>query len=252
MMDRKSLDEHLEFAETCSRLAFFWTYELAAVRPQENMEFILRQRSPLYHVALGLDTAKPLEIFSHFPKADSASDFEEKMWLQCRDYILKRAKDHYPDSVGMGLHGVWQAECFKFDPPRPDHPLRCSFHIGNARAPESIFADRRYIVEHLLLLLDLMEKEHGAAEIATGTWLNSNSFWLHFFPHDWQDHMEDRPEIPLWHLGYWGQIISARGTCNLKTCQFIRKNRRLRYKMRYSWSSIPNLRQHLLNMQKEL
>ena len=250
-MVRKSLEEHLAFAENCSRLAFFFAYNLAAKRPEETLEFILRQRSPLYHVALGLDPEVPQEIFSRFPAAGSAGDFEEKMGRQCHDFILNRAKEHYPDSLGMGLHGKWQAECFKFDPPKPDFPGRCFFHIGNARAPESLFADRKYIADHLLLMLELMEKEYGATEAATGSWLNSSPIWLSFFPDEWQNNMVDRPSVPSWHLGYWGQIVSARGTCNLKTCEFIREHRRLRYVMRYSWCAISVLRQHLINLNEK-
>ena len=247
-MTRKSLEEHLVFVENCARLAFFFAYHLAAKRPEETLEYVLRQRSPLYHVALGLDPEVPQEIFSLFPAVESAADFEEKMWEKCRIFIVSRAKKHYPDSLGMGLHGIWQAECFRFDPPRPDFPGRCSFHIGNARAPESLFADRKYIADRLLLMLDIMEKEYGATEAATGSWLNSHPIWLSFFPDEWQSHMVDRPAILSWHLGYWGQIVSARGICNLKTCQFIREHCSLRYAMRYSWCAIPVLRQHLINM----
>ena len=49
-MERKSLEEHLFFAENCSRLAFFFAYDLAEKRPEETLEFILRMRSPLYHL----------------------------------------------------------------------------------------------------------------------------------------------------------------------------------------------------------
>ena len=249
-MTRKTLEEHLVSAEDCARLAFFFAYDLAARRPGETLEFVLRQRSPLYR-SLGLDPEVPQEIFSRFPAAGSASDFEEKMWHQCRDYILNRARVHYPESHGMGLHGVWQAECFKFDPPRPEFPGRCTFHIGNARAPESLFADRKYVIDHLLLMLDLMEKEYGATEAGTGSWLNSHPAWLGYFPEEWQKHMVDRPAVPLWHLGYWGQIVSARGTCNLKTCRFIREHHRLRYAMRYSWCAIPVLREHFIKLKQE-
>ena len=250
-MNRKSLEEHLVFAEDCARLAFFFAYDLAEKHPDETLESILRQRSPLYHVALGLDHKVPLEIFTRFPAASSAADFEVKMWNQCREFILRRSEVYYPDSLGMGLHGIWQAECFKFDRPLPGFPGRCFFHIGNARAPESLFADRKYIADHLLLMLDLMEKEYGAKEAATASWLNSKPVWLSFFPDEWQLHMEDRPALPQWHLGYWGQIVSARGTCNLKTCQFIREHRKLRYTDRYSWCPIPVLRRHLVNMNEK-
>jgi len=250
-MTRKTLEEHLEFAGDCARLAFFFAYDLAAKRPEETLESVLRLRSPLYHVALGLDPEVPQDIFTVFPDAGSASDFEEKMWRQCRDFILSRAEKHYPDSLGMGLHGVWQAECFKFDPPKPDFPGRCSFHIGNARAPESLFADWKYVADHLLLMLDLMEKEYGATEAATASWLNSKPMWLRFFPNEWQDRMTDRPTVPLWHLGYWGQIVSARGTCNRNACRYIREYRRLRYAMRSSWCPIPVLRQHLAGLREE-
>ena len=250
-MNRKSLEEHLGFAEDCARLAFFFAYDLAGKRPEETLEFILRLRSPLYHVALGLDPEVPQEIFSTFPDAGSAADFEEKMWHQCRDFILCRAEKHYPNSLGMGLHGTWQAECFRFDPPKAEFPGRCAFHIGNARAPESLFADRKYVADHLLLMLDLMEKEYGATEAGTGSWLNSSPAWLSFFPDEWQNNMIDRPATPLWHLGYWGQIITARGTCNPKTCRFIREHGTMRYPMRYSWCPIPVLRRHLIKMNEE-
>ena len=248
---KKTLAEHIDFTRSCARLAFYATYLLASILPEESMEYILRQRSPLYKVALGLDPEVPLAVFSHFPQAENAEDFEEKMWRQCGDFILERAEVYYPDSAGMKMHGVWQAECFRFDPPAQLQPRRCTFHIGNPKAPDSIFSDREYVIDHLLLMLDLMEKEYGATEAGTSSWLNSNPHFLRYFPNSWQEHFIDRPPIPLWHLGYWGQIITARGTFNEKNARYFREHLAMRYPLRYSWCGIDELRTHLKSFREK-
>ena len=145
----------------------------------------------------------------------------------------------------MGLHGVWQAECLKFDLPKQEYPQRCMFHIGNATAPDSIFRIPGYLQKHLLMLADLTEKTYNATELGTATWLNSNPCWLAYFPEEWRTHMEARPVIPLWHLGYWGQIITARGTFNSAAGTYLREHGTLRYPFAHSWCGISALREHL-------
>ncbi len=245
---RKTLAEHLEFVESTARLSFFFAFRMKPRLPDETLEHILRLRMPLYHVALGLNPEVPVEPFQHFPDAGDAAGFEEEMWCQCREFIVERGRTFYPDSQGMGLRGIWQAECFKFDPPRPETPRRCVFHIGNAKAPDSIFSDSTYIAEHLLEMLNLAEREYSCTEVCTGTWLNSNPHWLKFFPQEWQLRMEERPEIPLWHLGYWGQIVTSKGLFNEKNGNYIREHDALRHRMRWSCSSLANLKKHLKGM----
>ncbi len=243
--DRKTPAEHLEFAEAASRLAFWFAFSLKMRGSAEPLEFILRERTPLYHVALGLDPEIPLDIFSGLPEAGSASEFEEKMWRRCCGWIRKRAAEQYPQSLGMGLHGVWQCESLKYDPPHKDSPEVCHFHIGNGRAPGSIFDDPDYLPEKLLELMERSGKEFGYVSLATSSWLNSYPRWLALFPEEWRKNLTPRDPLPLWHLGYWGQIVTSRGVFHEKTGKFIRENLVMRYPFTASHGSFESIKQFL-------
>lgn len=231
-----------------ARLAFFFSYQLQTKCPVESLESILRERSPLYHVALGLDPYSDtvIPVLRELPPASNTAEFELKMYKQCAAFIEARGYEYYPVSQGMGVRkGIWQAESLKFDPPRAETPQRCGFHIANAKAPGSIFDDPAYLPKCLLRIADLAEAQYGATELSTSSWLNNVSKWLSLFPQEFTDNRIERTKIPLWHLGYWGQIINARGLYHVPNGEYARKQNELRYSTYFSFCSIEKLRKHL-------
>lgn len=60
--------------------------------------------------------------------------------------------------------------------------------------------------------------------------------------------MKKHPEIPLWHLGDWEKIVTAKGLFNEKTGNHVPEHDGLRYRMRSSCCSLANPEKHLKGM----
>ncbi len=254
LKSKKSLEEHCAFVEDLCRISFFIAFKLQKRLPHLNLDQILRVHTPFYYHALELENSVVIpgvEVID----ADTAEEFEEEMWESIRTLALSRAVRFYHSSVGMNPPANYNAGSLRYDKPLSGLPANhCNFHIANAVAPDSIFTDPKYLPNCFLELMDKSEREFGYDVIRTCTWLNDEPRFLSLFPREWHDNLvlqvccPDKPEIPGWSLGNWGQVITARGTFNKKMGEFIRENERLRYQSFASYCSFSALRKHLYQL----
>ncbi len=263
---RKTEAEHREYVEQMARLSFTVAFRLQPRLPDEDIGVILQRHTPLFYHALGFGepatwagepdvqriSALARETARGLPPGGAAR-FEQAMVGQVRDFLKARADARYSVSVGVApLTRVWPARLvagsLKYDTPNPKRaPTVCVFHIANAVAPDSIFTDPMYLPRCFLELMDRSGREYGYDTLATHTWLNDEPRWLRLFPEEWQRNLDDPPAdaVPAWHFGYWGQLVTARGTFNAKAGAFVREHGRLRYRMRGSRCSFRAMREHL-------
>ena len=69
-----------------------------------------------------------------------------------------------------------------------------------------------------------------------------------YFPQEWRDNLEKAPStppVPQWHYGWWGQLVTGKGTINPKTDAFVRENGYLKYNCLSSHCTFENMRKHL-------
>jgi hypothetical protein len=99
--------------------------------------------------------------------------------------------------------------------------------------------------------MDKSEAEYGYNVLYTVTWLNDTPRWLALFPEEWQNNLSSGSANIGWHFGYWGQLVTARGTFNEKAGRFLRDNLELKYKLRSSHCSFKSMREHLSKLIRE-
>jgi len=259
MVAVKTLAEHLDFVEAVSRLSFWYSWQLRSLLPDESLSDIIRKHTMLYYHILQLPADQPRCELEALAAANS-SEFEEAMWSRCRDFIIAKATEFYPDSIGMPgyinkpKYG-WNCGSLKYDAPHKDPSLDgcCVFHIANGTAPQSIFAVPGHLLECFEKLIHDSEKEYGYTVLYTMTWLNDREDFLAYFPQEWRDNLSPRDEkhIPSWNIGDWGQLITARGLLNSKGADFLRENGRLKYYNRKSRCSFENMKKHLRFLRKQ-
>ena len=255
---KKTLAEHKGYVEKMSRLSFFFARKLKDRTPDKTVGNILRDCTPLFFHALDyLDYETKWnnpDCLRIAAKADElqelqVSEFEERMYAEIKDLAMTRAEQFYPVSVGILMPEDWNVRSLKYDTPRPNLPPNyCNFHIANALAPRSIYDEPRHLPECFMELMDRSEKEHGYDTLTTGTWLNDTPRWLALFPEEWTANLTPRGDGSTWHFGYWGQMVTARGTFNEKAGLYSREYGKLRYESRGSHCSFAAMREHLKNI----
>jgi hypothetical protein len=126
----------------------------------------------------------------------------------------------------------------------PADSTRAFLHIRNMAAPASLFDDPAYLPGCLLEAITRAETA-GATEVETHTWLNSCPRWLALFPAAWQANLGAPDTDVLWHYGFWGQFLTARGAFHARRAQQLRETGQFPCLPRASWCTIAELRAHL-------
>ena len=257
----KSYEEHLDFLHKSTRLMLWFAWNWAKCHPEEGIISIVQEKIIVFD-KLGLKEKQ---------KNSSIRDFKHSYWISLVEKIKEIYKECKGDKdatrfenltfevfkPGIDLYSqkdyeedikphTLNAGSLGYDSPKiKEHPNWCNFHIANAVAPESIFADRKYLPKCFLTLMEKSEEKYGYDTLHTFTWLNSRPRWLELFPREWLDNMEAPDSQVGANLGYWGQIITSRGTFNEKIGEYIRKFGELKYKPCHSHCSFKSMRKHL-------
>lgn len=254
----KTPEEHFDFVESLCRVSFYFTSKwLMPKFPAKTAGELLKAHTPILHHALnypvGVWDKDPecLEILAEVNRnASLAPDaFEESMWNYLKPLAQRRAEEYYSTSIGIAAPAYWNCGSLKYDPPRKDLPKDwTAFHINNAVGPQSIFDVPDYLPYCFLLILKEAEVRFGSRILYTSTWLNEREDFLKYFPQEWRDNLEPKPlvpPVPDWHFGWWGQLVTGRGTINPKTETFVREHGYLKYTPLSSHCSFENMRKHL-------
>jgi len=78
-----------------------------------------------------------------------------------------------------------------------------------------------------------------------GSWLNSHPRWLALFPQEWTDSLSPADCSVQWHLGFWGQFITARGTFHERNAAKFRDSGQMPFPYRTAYCTFNALRTHL-------
>jgi hypothetical protein len=252
---KKTLEEHKAYVEQMARISFFFVRQLKEKNPEKSAGELLRDHTPLFFHALNYPDYETkwdnpdcqLIMRKSTEKQNLPSqEFENSMYAEIKDLAMERAERYYPASVGMALPADWNVRSLKYDPPKPNLPQGyCCFHIANALSPKSIFDDPEHLPGCFMELMDRSESEYGYNTLYTSSWLNDKPEWLRLFPKEWSDNLSPRNNDIYWHFGYWGQLVTARGTFNEKAGKYVREHCELNYKCRSSHCSFAAMRTHL-------
>ncbi|MBQ6597857.1 MAG: hypothetical protein IJH79_09925 [Lentisphaeria bacterium] len=263
---RKTAQEHREFVEKTIRLEMFYAHLRHREAPEESPQFILRERIDIVryttHYRLGMENGtvyaedpgyRELEagiaelLLKHENDADSEA-FENEVSRYLKPELDANNQTNYRDSLYI------EPECrsgfMHYDPKRRDDEFSgwMAFHIANDRMPHSFFDDPQHIRRSFEGILDAAENLVKVDTIFCCSWLNSFPPWLALFPEEWT--LERGPEYPsvLWHLGFWGQFINARGLFNDRYAEMFRKTGKMPFAFRCAHCKVDAMRKKLASM----
>jgi len=259
----KTYEEHLHYLHEVVKLKLWFVWHWLRKHPEEEFGSVLRERVDIFRKTnINPDHLNPRQPAFAAPewqalearageryeqcKGDpDASRFEEMAFALFRPTIDARSRrDYAEDCAGAQLAG-YQCGSLRYDAPREKSPTTVTFHIANSVRPASIFDDPGHLPGCFRRLMDECEARFGADRMYTGTWLNMHPKWLAQFPREWQENLDAPNRSVLWHYGFWGQFITARGTFNERFGQHLRETGELPYYPRSSHCSFQAMREHL-------
>ncbi len=253
----KTIEEHRDYLYRSVRIQLWFMHRWLAEHQNEAFADVLRKRVDIYRKTdansgalnpINIDWTTPAwqeleQALSRVYAANSGSStrFEEEGFAVLRPSLDARLERDYLDRSALQAYQCGSLRHNVYNEPTQD----VGFHIANAVSPRSIFDDPLYLPCCFMILMDQVEAKYQAVNIQTGTWLNAHPRWLELFPQEWHDNMSEPNTDVAWHYGFWGQLISARGTFNDKIGDHIRATGKLRYYPRSSKCSLAAMRRHL-------
>ncbi len=252
-----SYPEYASFLHELTGLQLHFAWRWAREHPGEPIRDILRNRvdlcrktdpEPRHADIATLDFQRPawLELEKALTAACEAARTADAFEARARACVGPVVEAFARKTYGStAKQEEYQCGSLKYDAPLASAPATVAFHIGNAIAPASIFADPLYLPNCLRHLMDQAEERYGAQALVTTTWLNSLPKWLALFPDEWQTNLSAEDRNVQWHYGFWGQFISAKGTLNARYAQSLRDTGRFPFYPRTSHCSFKALRNHL-------
>jgi len=262
---KKTYKEHRQYLHDIARLQLWFTWWWKQNNVDESFRLILRQRVDIYrktNINKGtmnsktdfenlewLDLERQLaELYQKYSSSGESSMFEDEAFLVVQATIDARSRRDYEERPYVL---DYQCGSLKYDKPGEEHPKRVNFHIANAVSPQSIFADKKYLPQCFMDLMNKSAAEYGADSLCTNTWLNLHPRWLKLFPSEWTVNMKPENKNVQWHFGFWGQFITARGTFNTRLGRQLRETGEFPFWPRPSWCSFESLQKHLSGILSE-
>lgn len=261
-----TFEEHFELICGLCKLQLHHLWNWLKKHPEETFSDGLRNRTDLCRktdpkpkhsdvAEINFETPQWLELetmltplYEESKEDGNAELFEFTAFEHVKPILVKFAENTYGSTAKFA---EYQCGSLKYDIPKDDDPKTIDFHIGNAVAPKSIFTDPGYLENCFFELMKQTEKKFGANTLKTNTWLNSLPKWLEYFPEEWQKNLGPEDKNVLWHFGFWGQFISAKGTFNAKYAQILRDTGEFPFYPRASRCTFAVLKKHLKKKLKQ-
>ncbi|NQT60610.1 MAG: hypothetical protein HQ557_16675 [Bacteroidetes bacterium] len=257
----KSFIEHKKYLHEIVKLKLWFVWNWKQIHRDESVAVIFRDRVDIYRKTdINQGTINPeithfddprwveleqkiVGLYEKHQSDTDASIFEREAFQIVKPSIDARAERDYEEPPY-----VLNFKCgsLDFDLPKAEKPNYVFMHIANAISPRSFFAEKKYLLDCFISLLDRSSLEYGADSIETETWLNSYPKWLEYFPEEWISNMGERDEDVMWHYGFWGQFITRRGLFDERLGRQLRETGRFPFLPRHSWCSIKAMREHIL------
>lgn len=238
-----SFEEFKASEEQLNRLEV-WFLRLQSIKNSENVKADARNRVDLgYRSPAARERSLPdwdhpswhrfEEGLCRIDPASTEKEWEAQAAALADELTKPGREDRWCREPG----GDWPFGCIALEEPGtwdPD-PQTVFFHIGNTLAPASLLKRPDYIRASLDRAARWALENWGPGLVfTTETWLNSHPLWLSSLPRDWTENLEAPNTDILWHLGFWGQFRTARGTFHHKNADVFRQTGRMPFEVRRS------------------
>ena len=254
----KTQDEHREYLHEMVRLKLWFLWHRLSEYPGESLRFVLRERVDIYRKTdINPEGMNPKALHYDDPAWVVLEEALEEAWEKargCAELFESEGFRIFQPTVDARCARdfserpyVLDYKCgsLTYDDPMPETPRRVMFHIANASAPRSIFDPPSHLAQCLLRVMEGAERDFGATELETGTWLNCHPKFIAYFPDCWRDRLSPVHDDVRWNFSWWGQFLTARGTFNRKAGRVLRATGKFPMPPRSGWCTFAELRAHL-------
>lgn len=256
----KTFEEHVEYLRDTLALKMWFLRRWLRDHPDETVFSVLKNR---------VDILRKTDIVEPGREVADA-DFESSRWMELAERCAaawRRTRDDADSrafeeaGVAVFMPAVLPRAERDFAAHVPGKGMKCgsltyrgidpkfpdviAVHIANALQPASIFDDPLYLPRCLLELMEKSHAEFGVTKLHCGSWLNSHPRWLALFPREWTDSRGPEDRNVQWHLGFWGQFITARGTFHARNAASFRATGLMPFAFRTADCGFAALRAHL-------
>lgn len=259
MAHKKTLEEHIKYLEETVKLSLWITADWKNKHPREDFVWIVHERTAL----LNHTTFNPASLFD-FPtfageewpefrlilrdlyESDNDPDsFEKRAYELIKPYIAGRAERDLEELNSGDSFSQYNNSWIRYDVNKKDDPEGyIEIHMANSLYPKSFLADTEYFNGKLKEAIIDIEK-HGFKGIWTKSWLNDLPAWQRFMPKEWNDSIHDRDWNIEWHLGFWGQFLTANQCFNSKLAEKYRRDGKVPFPMSKARASLKAFKEKL-------
>jgi hypothetical protein len=264
----KTESEYRDYIHRITRLKLCFIWDWLRKHPDESFNSVLRNR---------VDIFRKTEFYDPSQMKQDSPDFNVPGWRKIEETLEKVFNKHMSDSSSElfedeAMHAlvprldsyvrksyekslvppVMKCGSLNYHSPGADSPDVIAVHIANALQPASIFDDPLYLPQCLRELMDRSSAEFSVSKLHCGSWLNSHPRWLALFPQEWTDSLGPQDHSVQWHLGFWGQFITAKGTFHERNALKFRSAGQMPFAYRTVDCSFESLRTHLAGLFAEL
>lgn len=254
----KTLEEHREYLHSIVRLKLWFLWRRLRDFPGESPRFVLRERVDIYRKTdLNPEGMNPKALHFECPEWLNLEAAMESLWEDARGDAVRFENEGFRifqptidarcerDFSERPYVLDYKCGSLTYDDPLPETPQRVSFHIANANSPRSVFDPPSHLANCLKNVMDGAEREFGATEVQTGTWLNCHPRFLAYFPACWRERLSPVHDDVRWNFSWWGQFLTARGTFHAKVGECLRATGAFPMPPRAGWCTFEELRAHL-------
>lgn len=254
MAEQKTLEEHKEYLRETVKLSLWIIADWANKHPKDDFIKNIDERTPMVnHTVFNPKTLYDYptfegeewpkirkELYNLYKEESDPYKYQELAFTLVEPYIYERAER---DLEGINTPIDPQEKSWiRYDINRKEEFLE--IHMENTLYPESFLANDTYFYEKLKIAVDDAEK-HGYKGLWTCSWLNDLPAWQKKMPQKWNSSIDKRIYDIEWHLGFWGQFLTANQCFNYRAAEKFRENGVVTLPMSLAQATIEDFREHL-------
>ncbi|MCJ8314823.1 MAG: hypothetical protein HRU38_22060 [Saccharospirillaceae bacterium] len=219
MTKKKTLTEHKEYLRETVKLSLWIIADWANKHPENDFVKSIDELTPMVNHTIFNPIALyenptfegddwPLlkqELFNCYKKESDPFRYQDLAFKLIEPHIDGRAeKDliHINKEIDTDKNS-W----ITYDLSRSEEYLE--IHMENTLYPNSFLKDDTYFYSKLKIAV-LEAEKNGYKGLWSCTWLNDLPTWQKKMPKQWNESIHNRMYDIQWHLGFWGQFLTAR------------------------------------------
>lgn len=256
MPKKKTLEEHIYYLHETVKLSLWVVADWKNRHPKEDIIWTIHERTALvnhttfnpsslfdYPTFVGSDWPELRLILRDLYESDNdPNSFEKRGYELLKPYIDGRAERDLEAINKENPFEQYNDSWCRYDLKQEGDYLE--IHMANTLYPKSFLADKDYFNNKLKEAV-LDAEKHGFKGLKTKSWLNDLPIWQNFMPKEWNDSIYDRNWDIEWHLGFWGQFLTANQCFNRRLAEKYRKTGRVPFPMSQAKASVEAFKEKL-------